>query len=124
MEELAKQFSSVLALSNNGLSSSPASPGYFPELSRVERGLIRDTVTKIRQVITTNDRIVPGLVYVAKQKGPRFTKVGYSKHEDASRISQISGTCDLEFEKIYQVPTLPHGAYRAEQILHKVLRQW
>jgi hypothetical protein len=123
-EELAERFSSVLVLSDDG-PSSPASPGYFPELSRVERGLIRDTVKKIRQEITMKDRIgFPGLVYVAKQKGTRFTKVGYSKHEDASRIGQISGTCGLEFEKIYQVPILPYCAYRAEQILHKVLRRW
>jgi hypothetical protein len=111
-DELVRQLFSKLAISDGGLSSSPASPGYFPELSRVERGLIRDTVKKIRQAITNKDRIgFPGLVYVAKQKGTRFTKVGYSKHKDASRIGHISGTCDLEFEKIYQIPTLLYGAY-------------
>jgi hypothetical protein len=122
--EVTKRFS-ALALSDNRLSSSPASPGYFPELSRVERGLIRDTVHKLRQAVTEKDRIgYPGLVYVAKQKGTRFTKVGYSKHKDASRIGRISATCDLEFEKMYQIPILRYGAYRAEQILHKALRQW
>jgi hypothetical protein len=125
MDELPKRFSLALALSDNGLSSSPASPGYFTELSHVERGLIKDTVEKIRQDVTKKDRIgFPGLVYVAKQKGTRFTKVGYSQHKDASRIGRISATCDLEFEKIYQIPVLRYGAYRAEQILHKVLHQW
>ena len=125
MDEHARQLFSKLAITDGGLSSSPASPGYFLELSRVERGLIRDTVRKIQQAITDSDRIgSPGLVYVAKQKGTRFTKVGYSSHEDASRTDQISGTCGLEFEKIYQIPMLPYGAFRAEQILHKVLRQW
>ena len=64
-----------------------------------------------------------GIVYVAKEMQSDFVKAGYSTDWDGTSFMDITTRCGVLVEKSYRTRPF-YGAYRAVQLLHRVLYQW
>ena len=102
MDCLAETYAKLTVSDYESVSASD-SPGRFASIPCAKLTKIDDTVKKIRKAITATD-LAPGLVYVAKQAGTPFSKVGFTARDDASRIDEIVEKCKVDFDLTHQTP--------------------
>lgn len=123
MDDLSESFRSQLTLSDDDPPVKLLSPGRFSIFSNAERENTTKTVQKIRERITVLD-IGNGTVYVAKELGTCFIKLGFSAEKDEQRLVQMMAKCKVDFQMPYYRSPSFECAHRAEQIIHKLIHEW
>ena len=104
--------------SNDGSSTTVPSSVFFASQTYLQENQIKETAKKIREALPPTDR-QSGYVYVAKEAGTGYCKVGFAGRDAAGRIEAIE-KCQIVTDSSYEIGPF-RGARRAESLVHYLL---
>jgi hypothetical protein len=115
---MTDQHSPRVRSTNNNINAAQNSPGHFSLHSSPVTKQIDALIKYLRTTLIARDE-ENGVVYVAKQVGTDFCKVGFTGRDAKNRLNAID-ICAIDREASYCTPPA-NCAYRADQIVHKLL---